>query len=69
MGRFSKRVNRDWFPPKTVLDELSIKGRIGGKEAKRLLEESCHAQIRLIDKLKAVSAHTAALAKLTEGTL
>ena len=69
MSRFSKRVNRDWFPAKTILDELSIKGRIGSDEGKRLLEEACHAIVRLQEKLKASNAHAGAIIKITEGIL
>lgn len=66
MGRFSKTQDRNYFLPKTILDELSIKGRIGGAETKRLLAESCHAYIRLQEAILEMENHAKGIIKVRE---
>jgi len=61
MRGLTKRINRDDFRPQSILDSLSKGGIVGNCEAKRLLEESCHAYIRLYSKLREIGCNTAAI--------
>lgn len=54
MSRRTKHITRLGFDAQCILNNLPIKGRIGGNEAKRLLEESCHANISLMKRFYAL---------------
>ena len=62
---WGKQSTRDNFQAGLILKDLAAGGEIGGEEAKRLLEEGCHAYIRLAEKLKSVNAHALAAATVT----